>query len=374
MPASGAAQSAALRWLGQMSLSVAMVVVAVATVVGVILTLIAGQEPGVLLGVFVILGSLVAALGVRRSFVYLLFPLPTLALFLGALMAGVVHDSNLTSSTAGLGVGFTQWIAGIFFPMVVATILVLLVGGGRWVFSSQLVTGISSMTASAPGSTRPAPPSRPRRPASGGQWAAEDPFSSGNPDRTGPAPRPGGASGPGARGPRPPRDQRTDRDPWGDPRLSDDRSQPRTGPRPGPRPGPRSQPSPGPRPRPGDPAGPASQPQPQSQPRDRTGPRPQQGPRTGPSWDPAARPQRRPQPPEDWTSRLARPAAPARAHPPRASELLDGGVAQYEVLDPVRPAEVDLRLGPVTEPVGGYHRAEPELVVVDPVAGRQGGD
>jgi hypothetical protein len=291
--------SGAPRWLGQMSLPALLLVLAVATVVGVILTLIAGQEPGVLLGIFVIAGSLAAAFGVRRSAVYLVFPLPALALFLGALMIGVVHDSQLTSTTAGFGAGFLQWVAGIFIFMVVATILVLLVGGGRWLFGSQLVAGGSPFAAGfpAPASTRPAP--RPRRPASGDQWAAEDPFSSGdpnrgNPDRGGPAPRPGSASGPGARAPRPPRDQRPDRDPWGDPRLPGDRSQPRTGPR--------SQPPAGPRPRPADPAGPGSPPPPPPT-RDRTGPRPQQDRRSGPSWDPAARPQRRPQPPDGWTPR-----------------------------------------------------------------------
>jgi hypothetical protein len=297
------------RWLGGMSVLVALLVVAGASVIGVILTLIAGQEPGVLLGVFVIIGSLAATLGIRRPAVYLVFPLPALALFLGALMAGVVHDSQLASTTAGLGAGSLQWFAGIFFPMLVGTVLVLLVGGGRWLFGSQLVTGRAPLPAglaAAPGNARPgnartAPGAR--RPAASGSWTAEDPFADGNPG-TGPMPRPGTGptprqgtgptprqgtgpaprSGTGAtprpgtgtnRAPRPARDPRTDRDPWGDPRLPADR-QPPTGPRP---------------------AGPASQPQP----RDRS-PRPQPGPSYNPAPPRPPRPSR-PQPPEGWNQR-----------------------------------------------------------------------
>jgi len=328
------------RWLGGLSLLVAVLVLAGATLVGVILTLIAGEEPGALLGVFVILGSVAAVLGVRRHVIYLLFPLPALAFFIGAVLTGLVHDSQLTSSTAGLGAVFAQWLAGIFFPMVVATILVLLIGGGRWVFGSQLVTGhavLAGGPGAAPGGTRTGPAAR--RPARSETWAADDPFAGRAPGTgpvprsgtgpaprpdtgptprpgtgptprpgtgpvprpatgptprqgtgpvprpaTGPTPRPGNAGRPGpdgARPARPPRDQRADRDPWGDPRL----------------PG-QGQPPAGPRSRP---AGPASQPQP----RDRS-PRPQPGPSFKPAAKPPPasppRPPRRP-PPEGWNQR-----------------------------------------------------------------------
>ena len=282
----GGPQPGPLRWIGALSVKGALLVMAGAMLVGVLLTLLAGHEPGLLLGICVIAGSAAAAFGIRRNAVYLLFPLPVLAFFVGALLSGLVHDSQLASSTAGLGASFLQWVAGIFFPMVVATILVLLIGGGRWLFGSQLVTGRAPLPAglaAAPGSARSAPGLR--RPAPGDQWAADDPFAPRNPG-TGPTPRPGTArpgtgpgpvTGPGPGGSRPPRssrDQRTDRDPWGDPRLPADR-QPPTGPRP-------------------RPTGPASQPQP----RERTQ-------RTGPSWSPPPGPPRpsRPQPPEGWDPR-----------------------------------------------------------------------
>jgi hypothetical protein len=259
------------RLLGRMSTRTAMLVLFAFTLLGIIFTLIAGQEPGGLLGFFIIVGTIAAALGIRRGKVYLLFPAPALAFFVAAIVTGKVHDAKLGSSTAGLGAGFTQWVAGIFFPVVVATIIVLLVGGGRWLLGRQLITGQSALSAGrpAPGKARPAP--RDRRPAVD-SWADEDPFvgPAPRPGKTGPTPRQGTGPRPGAaNGARPPRDQRADRDQWGDPRPAD-RSQPPTGSRP------RA----------------SGQGRPAPQPRDRGTPRP--------SWDPAPR---RPRPPDAWPQR-----------------------------------------------------------------------
>ena len=248
------------------------------TLLGIILTLIAGQEPGGLLGFFIIMGTIAAALGIHRGKVYLLFPAPALAFFVAAIVTGKVHDAKLGSSTAGLGAGFTQWVAGIFFPAVVATIAILLVGGGRWLLGRQLIIGQSPLPAGrpAPGKARPAP--RDRRPGVD-SWADDGPFDGPAPRsaKTGPAAtqnRPAWKGTPdgAARPARPPRGQRTDRDPWGDPRLPADRSQP-TGPRP--QANGRGRPAP--------------------QPRDRT-PRPPVNPNN-------PRPPRppRPQPPDNWT-------------------------------------------------------------------------
>ncbi len=237
----GLAPGSLTRWLGRLPTWTAILVLAAFALLGVIFTLLAGQEPGTLLGVFVIMGSIAAALGIRRGKVYLLFPAPALAFFVAAIVTGKVHDAKLGSSTAGLGAGFTQWVAGIFFPAVIATILVLLIGGGRWVLGRQLITGQSPLSGGgrpAQGRARPAPSAD--RPAVD-NWADDDPFE----DRAlhtqvMPAPRqdrPASMGNPGGGNPRParpPRDQRPDRtsrDPWGDPRLPPDRSQP-SGPRP----------------------------------------------------------------------------------------------------------------------------------------------
>ena len=289
-----------LRWLGAMSMPRAVLVLAGATLIGIVLTVMAGTEPGNLLGGFIIAGLLVAVLGVRRGAVYLFFPVPALAFFVAAVAAGFVHDRKMVSSTAGLAAAFPQWVAGIFWPAVVATVLVLLAGGSRWLLKTPLVMSQSPLPAGSHGPRDARNSQGSRRPD---PWADDQSDGDSAPrSRTGPAPRydtgptprqdtgptprqgtgptPQQGTGPtpqpgrgpwrgpanGARPGRPARDPRTDRDPWGDPRLPPDRSQP-TGPRP--------QANGRPVPRPGQ-----------------TG--------SGPSFSPAPAPPRR-QPPDGWT-------------------------------------------------------------------------
>lgn len=269
-----------------------MLLLLAGTAFGVVVTLVAGQEPGGLLGFFIIVGAIAAALCIKRGKVYLLFPAPALAFFVAAIVTGKVHDAKLGTSTASLGAGFTQWIAGIFFPAVVGTIIVVLIGGGRWLLGRQLVTGQSPLSAGRPAPGKPSPASRNRRPAVD-SWAEENPFDTSAPrtSQTGPAPkqgtgpaprqgtgpapkqgngpRPSGAAN-GARPPRPAREPRGNRDQWGDPRPAD---------------------------------GNQSGANPRQRPRPNGQPRPQR-----PSWNPNGnqpQQQRQPrrQPPEGWTGR-----------------------------------------------------------------------
>lgn len=250
------------RWLGRLPLWAAILVLVAGAVLGIVFSLMAGQEPGALLAFFIIVGAAAAALGIQRGKVYLLFPVPALVFFVAAILVGKVHDANLGSSTASLGAGFAQWVAGIFFPAVVATILVVLIGGGRWLLGRQLVTGQSVLASgglSKPRPPRPPRPSPPRGSPPGGgarvapgtrqkrgdpsrdDWADDDPFGDQRAFKTEMIPtvkddrpatsdrpewmgRPGG--GTARQQGRQPRDQRTGRDAWGDPRLPPDRGQP----------------------------------------------------------------------------------------------------------------------------------------------------
>jgi hypothetical protein len=225
-----------LRWLGHLSTRNALLALTAGTVVGVILTLAAGSEPGFLLGFFITLGAVVGALGVRRGAVYLFFPLPPFAYFVGGLITGKVHDSGLSSTTLGLFASLPQWISSIFLPMCITTILVLLIGGVRWVLGLMLVGGQFPMS-----SDRPAGPRGPRPRTASGPRTDIDPWVDPNNPRvrrpsdpddlraanSQSAPRPGSAPRVGpdgarsaapARPPRPARDPRDDRDAWGDPR------------------------------------------------------------------------------------------------------------------------------------------------------------
>jgi len=273
-----------------MSTLTSMLVLTAGALLGVIFTVLADQEPGNLLGFFIIMGSIAAVLGIQRCKVHLLFPAPALAFFVAAIVAGKVHDAKLGSSTTAAGVGFTQWIAGIFFPAVVATILVLLIGGGRWLLGRQLITGQSMLTPGArppraprPAAREPRPAPRPRRPVRNDDpdrdsWADDNPFEGQSAFQT--------QMMPAARDDRP---GHQDRDQWGDPR---------TGPRPRPNAQPRDR-----VPRPSQGSGP--------RPSQGSGPRPSQGSGPRPSFNPNQRPDRpaHPQgpkgskPPEGWTPR-----------------------------------------------------------------------
>ncbi len=207
-----------LRWLGVLRVRSAVLILVAAALLGAVLTLIAGRDPGFLLGFFMIVGTFVAALAVRRGAAYLLFPWPALLLFIAAIMVGSVHDTGLESAgAAGLGAGFTQWVAAVFFPMCVSTILALVIGAARWVLDRQLVTGPPA-AARTPANARPAPG---RRSPASDPW--ETGFSSNSPPPSAPRPPRLGANGSG-----PARDSRADRDPWGDPRIAGNRSQPPT--------------------------------------------------------------------------------------------------------------------------------------------------
>jgi len=223
-----------LRWLGTMSPRNALLVLVAGTLLGIVFTLFAGSEPGFVLGLFITVGSVAAALGVRRGAVYLVFPLPAFAFFVAAVITGKVKDSSLTSSTTGLGVGFLQWIADIFFPMVIATIMVLIVGGARWLLARQLVTGEFPMSAGRQGAPRPvpAPPPGPRRPASGAPRVDPRPSAADPRARDSRDGRPATPGQPRDRTPQPPA-----RDPWAPPRPPQP-GQPQRPPRPQPPGGP----------------------------------------------------------------------------------------------------------------------------------------
>jgi hypothetical protein len=160
----------AFRWLGSMSTRGAVYILAAAALLGVVGTLLTGREPGFWLGFCTIAGSIIAAFAIRRGRLYMLIPLPALVLFFGAVVTGAFHDRSVDTSTTEIGVNFLQWIANVFFAMCAATILVLVIAGGRWLLSKQLVAGQFPMSgggAGTGGRPRPGPSPRPAGPGPG---------------------------------------------------------------------------------------------------------------------------------------------------------------------------------------------------------------
>lgn len=181
-----------------------------AALLGVAGTVLTHSDPGSVLGLCVIAGSVIAAISIRRSRLYVLIPLPALASFFGAVVAGAIHDRGADTSTTEFGVNFLQWIANVFFAMCAATILVLVIAGARWLFSRQFVSGQFAMSA---GRADPGPPPRQAaRPRPGSARPGSDPrdeIAAGTPKAK-------------RRGPRPDRDVPDDRTGLVNRRLIDD--------------------------------------------------------------------------------------------------------------------------------------------------------
>jgi hypothetical protein len=197
-----------------------------AAVLGAILTLVMGRDPGALLGSLILIGAVIAALGIHREHAYLIIPMPAVTYLVLAVVTGGIHDTSTETSTAALGLSFLQWIGSGFFSIFGATLLVLLIFGGRLLASRQLVSGSFTMSShraanraasGRPGRAlmtgRPAPARRESR----APWDDPDPWY----DRDSRDDR-------DARGSQDPRDDRGDRDTRRD-RQSDGRGrQPRS--------------------------------------------------------------------------------------------------------------------------------------------------
>jgi hypothetical protein len=104
---------------------------------GGLLTVLAGSEPGWLLGLFVIIATTAGASAVRRTSAYIVIPVPALAYFVIAVIAGLIHDRGVDTSRAILFVNAVQWIAGGFFWMCLATIIAIAIAIGRWLMTGR---------------------------------------------------------------------------------------------------------------------------------------------------------------------------------------------------------------------------------------------
>ena len=88
--------------------------------------------PGSLLGLFVVAGTVAAALVIRPRDGWMILPVPALSYLVAALTSGVVSDQAAGSSRTALAIGAAQWVANGFFAMVLATILAAGITTARW--------------------------------------------------------------------------------------------------------------------------------------------------------------------------------------------------------------------------------------------------
>jgi hypothetical protein len=125
--------SAALRLGGSLSGGLGVAIVAASTALGASATMLMGKEPGSILGGFVIIGTIAAAVAVRPQAGRVILPVPALAYVVAAMVTGVIYDRSADASKTALAINAAQWIADGFFAMALATILAVVLVTGRWV-------------------------------------------------------------------------------------------------------------------------------------------------------------------------------------------------------------------------------------------------
>jgi hypothetical protein len=120
-----------------MAAGAGILVIAAATLLGVIATIVTKKDPGTILGILIVIGAIAAAFGVRYSTAYILIPLPALAWVAGAVVSGYVHDRSLLTGSIGIGSQAAVWMAAGFTWMVIAIIAVIVVAAGRYLWARR---------------------------------------------------------------------------------------------------------------------------------------------------------------------------------------------------------------------------------------------
>ena len=92
--------------------------------------MVARSAPGSLLGFFVVVGTVAAALAIRPRAGRMIFPVPVLSYLVAALLSGAVFDRS--GSKTVLAIDAAQWIASGFFAMALATVLAVVIITARW--------------------------------------------------------------------------------------------------------------------------------------------------------------------------------------------------------------------------------------------------
>ncbi|MFC5180799.1 DUF6542 domain-containing protein [Actinomadura harenae] len=94
------------------------------TLAGALVDAFGNHGPGLVLGICLVAGSLLAVALVHARHVRLVLPMPPLAYAVAAAFAGLVGDSGGTGGTVGLATSASRWLSSGFVAMATATLLV----------------------------------------------------------------------------------------------------------------------------------------------------------------------------------------------------------------------------------------------------------
>ena len=171
------------RW-GSLQGGLGVFIIVGSTAIGAIATMVTGSVPGFLLGVFVIIGTVAAALAVRPRAGRTILPAPVLCYVVAALLAGVIYNHSSDSSQTALAIGAAQWVANGFFAMAIATVLAIVLITVRWYLWHRNQPGRGDTNWPVP------PPGAVRRPPAGREPFADPRYLADDPGRPSPGPGP----------------------------------------------------------------------------------------------------------------------------------------------------------------------------------------
>jgi hypothetical protein len=199
-------------WEGSLRGSLGVLVIVCSAAIGAVYTIVTKSQPGSVLGLFVLAGTVAAALTVQPRTGRLIFPVPALSYLIAALGAGVVYERSADKTQ--IAVGAAQWIASGFFVMVLATLLAIALTTVRWYMWRRDQRGPAARdwavspgpSAGQPGpSAGTGPSAGPRRPQAGpSRPPAAPPGTLGPEPRTRPTRWPSGSAGSWDQRPGPP--------------------------------------------------------------------------------------------------------------------------------------------------------------------------
>ena len=193
-------------WEGSLRGGLGVCVIVGSAMIGAIATIVTKSQPGSVLGLSVLAGTVAAALTVQPRTGRLIFPVPALSYLIAALGAGVVYDRSADKTQ--IAVGAAQWIASGFFVMVLATLLAIALTTVRWFMWRRDQAGPVPPDWPDPGRAAPRPEPGPARPSGtppgtqSTQWRPGSQGTGGQDQRSRLYPEPGPGRGPDQR-PRP---------------------------------------------------------------------------------------------------------------------------------------------------------------------------
>jgi hypothetical protein len=112
-------------------------IVAAATLLGMIVTIVLKQDPGSVLGIVILVGTVIAAFAVRYNAAYSLIPAPALAYVIGAMIPGYIHERSVITGHLELAAHAAEWVGFGFLWMVVGTIVAVILAIGRYVWGRR---------------------------------------------------------------------------------------------------------------------------------------------------------------------------------------------------------------------------------------------